>query len=239
MKLRSLQEIIIYEDDNFIIINKPPYIPSLDERFIESTNILQLAREYNPDARVGHRLDRETSGVMALTKNDEAYRHLSIQFERRKTEKIYHAIANGVHKFENHKVDAPLIKKETAIAHIDREEGKEAITYFTTLKAFQKHTLLECRPVTGRMHQIRIHAAYTKAPLVADELYHGKNVYLSSLKKNYNMSQKEEMEQPIIKRFALHAYNLKFENLNGEQMSFTAEYPKDFAVLLKLLEKHS
>lgn len=239
MKLLRLEDIIVYEDEDYIVINKPPFVPSLDERFIKSVNILQLAKAYNSEARVCHRLDRETSGIMALAKNDEAYRNLSIQFERRKVDKTYHAVANGIHSFENKCIDVPLTKKDTAITHIDWEDGKDALTCFTTIKAYHRHTLIACKPVTGRMHQIRIHLAYCKAPLVGDELYNGKNIYLSEIKKKYNASTKDEEEQPIIKRFALHARQLEFDTLSAGRKKFEAEYPKDFAVLIKLLEKYS
>ncbi|RRN76608.1 RNA pseudouridine synthase, partial [Pseudoxanthomonas sp. SGD-10] len=90
--------------------------------------------------------------------------------------------------------------------------------------------------VTGRMHQIRIHLATQKASITGDIMYGGKPAFLSKIKRGYRLTDEEE--QPIIKRFALHARELTFTMLEGEEWTFTAEYPKDFAVLLKLLEKN-
>src|SRR6476469_110324 len=97
----NFKDLIVFENDDFILINKPPYIATLDERNASardnSLSILRLAKAYSEDAQVCHRLDKETSGVLAIAKNPEAYRHLSMQFERRKVEKVYHAVVDGIH----------------------------------------------------------------------------------------------------------------------------------------------
>ena len=93
-------------------------------------------------------------------------------------------------------------------------------------------------PITGRMHQIRIHLTCLKAPIVADEMYGGPDVYVSNLKRNYHL-KKESQELPIMRRVALHAFSLSFKLMDESLMTVEAPYPKDFGVLIKTLEKYS
>ena len=130
------------------------------------------------------------------------------------------------------------MKMDDGIAKISRREGKPAQTYFTSLKSFRFHTLLECRPITGRMHQIRVHLAFLKAPITGDEQYGGKPFFLSSVKRGFNLKKQTE-ERPIMDRMALHAYALKFAPLSGEKVVITAPYPKDMQALLRQLELNS
>jgi len=104
------------------------------------------------------------------------------------------------------------------------------------LTYFKSFTLVECKPITGRMHQIRIHLATQHAAIVGDDMYRGKPVYLSQIKKRGYTLSKDEEEQPIMKRFALHSKRVNFK-IDGKEYAFEAEYPKDFATLLKQLEK--
>ncbi len=236
----NFKDLIIFENDDYILINKPPHIASLDERQADnSQSILRLAKEYTDDAQLCHRLDKETSGVLAIAKNPAAYRHLSMQFEHRKVEKRYHAIVNGTHDFEMISVYLPIaMKRDGTMVAIDRQKGKEADTIFNTMKVYRNHTLVECMPITGRMHQIRIHLVCLKAPIVSDPTYGGEMIYLSDIKRKFNL-KKETEEQPIIKRVALHAHSLTFRLLNEEIIRIEAPYPKDFEVLVKQLDKFS
>ena len=227
-----LHDIILWENDDYLFINKPPFLSTLEDR-VEPTNVLQLVRTTFPDAQVCHRLDKDTSGVLAVAKNPEAYRHLSIQFEKRQTRKIYHAVADGIHHFDHQLVDAPVAKLQDGTVKIGRD-GKPAQTYFTSLEAFRAHTLLECMPVTGRMHQIRIHLSFLRAPITGDELYGGKLLYLSAVKRGFNLKKHTE-EQPLMKRMALHAFSLAFEDQAGETLCVEAPYPKDMRALLRQL----
>lgn len=238
MKLPNFKDLILFEDNDYILVNKPPYISTLDDR-ADSFNIKKMAREYSDDAQVCHRLDKETSGVLAIAKNPEAYRHLAMQFEDRQVSKEYHAVVGGVQDFKDVNVYLPIHAQNNGIVKIDRVNGKLAETIFNTVKAYKKHTLVKCHPITGRMHQIRIHLTCLKAPIVCDETYGGKFIYLSELKKKgFNLKNDTE-EQPLIKRVALHAYSLTFTLLNGEEIVVVAPYPKDFDVLIKQLDKHS
>lgn len=218
-----------------MLINKPSYISTLDDR-IDNQNILTLAKEVVADAQVCHRLDKDTSGVLAIAKNPEAYRHLSMQFENREVNKVYHAIVDGIHQFENKLVDAGILKLNDGTVKISRE-GKEAQTYFTTLQTFKNHTLVECRPITGRMHQIRIHLRLIKTPITGDEVYGGKPFFVSSVKRGFNL-KKETDEQPLVKRMALHAFSLEFALLNGEKTKIEAPYPKDFQALVRQMAEN-
>jgi 23S rRNA pseudouridine955/2504/2580 synthase len=235
-KLPKFDDLIIHEDDNLIVINKPPFIASLDEREGGEINILRLAKRYHPDAQICHRLDKETSGLLLIAKNPATYRLVSIEFERRRVNKIYHAVIDGRHVFENLNVDLPILNQGNKNVSIDRANGKPAETIFNSIRYFKHYTLVECRPITGRMHQIRIHLATQRAAIVNDAMYRGKPIFLSQIKKRGFTMGRDKEEQPIIKRFALHARAVNF-TIDGKHYAFEAEYPKDFATLLKQLEK--
>jgi 23S rRNA pseudouridine955/2504/2580 synthase len=229
------EEAILYQDTDFIIISKPPFIATLEDRN-DSENILSLARQFEADAQVCHRLDKETSGVLAIARHPDAYRHLSMQFENREVNKVYHAVVDGIHSFSNQLVDAPILKQNDGTVKISRS-GKDAQTYFTTLQPYKNHTLLECRPITGRMHQIRIHLAFLKAPITGDELYGGKPFFVSSVKRGFNLKKLTE-EQPLMKRVALHAFSLEFALMDSRKVMIEAPYPKDFQALIRQLAEN-
>ncbi|MBL3656725.1 RluA family pseudouridine synthase [Fulvivirga sediminis] len=231
------KDLILWENEDYIVINKPPFVSTLSDRN-DDVNILALAKGYHEDAQVGHRLDKETSGALAIAKNPEAYRELSMQFENRKVEKLYHAVSDGIHDFNDLLVDLPIQKLSNGTVRIDKRSGKDAQTHFQTLKAYRSHTLVACKPVTGRMHQIRIHLAKQGAPIAGDNYYGGEQIYLSQFKKHFNLKRESE-EQPLIKRLALHARSLEFSLINGERKSIEAPYPKDYQVLLKQLDKYA
>jgi len=220
-----------------VLVNKPPFLATLEDRH-EKINLLALARDYVESAQVCHRLDKDTSGVLAIAKNPDAYRHMSMQFEHRKVSKIYHAVVDGIHNFQEQVVDAPILKLDDGVVKISKREGKQAQTWFTSLKSFKNYTLVECRPITGRMHQIRIHLSLLGAPITGDETYGGKPFYLSSVKKGFNLKKFTD-EQPLLKRMALHAFALEFENLAGKKEKIEAPYPKDIQALIRQLELNS
>ncbi|MGI4751359.1 MAG: RluA family pseudouridine synthase [Janthinobacterium lividum] len=236
MKFPKFQDLILFENPDIIVVNKPPFLSSLDEREGGEINLLRLAKQYWEDAQICHRLDKETSGALIIAKNPDAYRSVSIQFEKRQVKKVYHAIMDGTHVFENLFIDLPILNVGKGNVTISRQEGKRAETWFNSLKYFKHYTLVECRPVTGRMHQIRIHLATQRASIAGDETYKGKPIFLSALKRNYRLS-KEQEELPIMKRFALHAYEVTFKINPEEEITIHAPYPKDFETLMKLLEK--
>lgn len=236
-KIKDLASVTIYEDDDFLVLNKPPYISTLDERakgFGEG--LIRLVKRTYPDAQAAHRLDKETSGAIAFAKNPAAYRHLAMQFEHRQVTKIYHAVVHGVHDFEGVQVYLPILQKPGGYVVIDKLEGKEAETVFQTREVFRRHTLVACYPITGRMHQIRIHLKQLGASIVSDPRYGGPMIYLSDIKRKHKQ-QKNVEELPLISRVALHAAELNFAKLNGDRLHIEAPYPKDFEALVTQLRK--
>lgn len=229
----SFGDWVLHRDDDFMVINKPAGVPSVHERGkITHVSILELVRETFPDATLCHRLDRETSGALVIAMHPEAYRHMSMQFENRQVEKIYHAVVEGQTHFDDLLVDLPINSEHPGRVRIDRS-GKPSATFFKTIENFRHFSLVECQPVTGRMHQIRVHLESQNTHMVADELYGGKVWMLSDIKRKHKGE-----DSPLIRRFALHAALIAFRNMKGEVVGVKAPYPKDFDVLLKLLHKY-
>ncbi|MEM7361581.1 MAG: pseudouridine synthase [Bacteroidota bacterium] len=233
MKKIPFIKTILYEDDDYFVVNKPAMLATLADRQM-SDHMLMRAKKYCPTAQVCHRLDKGTSGVLAFAKHPAAYQHLTKQFQDRTVEKHYHAIAEGIHTFKDHVVDLPITVQSSHRSVIDRQHGKRAITHFDTLQHFTQHTLLLCRPLTGKSHQIRLHAACQKAPLAGDATYGGHLLYLSTLKKNYRFS-KEKEERPLMARAALHALKLRFQGMHDQPIIVEAPYPKDFKATVRQL----
>ncbi|MEQ8473421.1 MAG: RNA pseudouridine synthase [Marinoscillum sp.] len=237
MKGVKFEDLLIFENDNYLIINKPPYISTLEDRN-DPIDILKLAKEYHADAQVCHRLDKETSGVLVIAKHFEAYRHFAILLEKRHVKKVYHAVLNGIHEFENLEADQP-IHSSNSKSRVDFREGKPSLTLVSTLETFRLHTLVKCFPVSGRLHQIRVHLAFHKAPICCDPVYGGDFIYLSQFKKNFTLGKHTDEEHPLIPRVALHAHSIAFHDFgDGDKtIEISAPYPKDFAVLVKQLRK--
>lgn len=236
LKFPGIREMIVYEDEHVVALNKPAYLSTLDERDETKKSLLRLAKAEWPDIQVCHRLDKETTGIIILAKTKEVYREMAIKFEHRKVTKWYHAVVEGCHSFEQLEIDKPLKINSKGYAKIDFREGKDSLTIVNTLEIFRHYTLVQCYPFTGRLHQIRVHMASQNAPLVSDIDYGGKMPMLSHIKRKYS-SGKDAEEQPIMDRVALHARSLFFE-LYDKSYALEAEYPKDFATLLKLLKKY-
>lgn len=232
----NFKELILHQDDDYTIVNKPPNISCLEDRNTP-LNLLALAKEINPDFQICHRLDKETSGVTVFANNNDAYKHFAIQLEDRVVKKVYHAVVSGRHSFEDFAANEPLYTT-TNKSRVDFSLGKPSLTLVSTLEIFKKHTLVKCFPVSGRMHQIRAHLAYHECSLVQDINYGGKPIFLSSLKKNYKPKYEQE-EKPLISRVALHASEVAFHDLKGDILNIKAVYPKDFSILLKQLKKFS
>lgn len=240
LKGLTFSDLIIYENDHYLVINKPPYISTLNDRN-DPLDILKMAKDHHQDAQVCHRLDKETSGCLVIAKHQEAYRHFAIMLEKRQVKKVYRAVINGIHEFDNLSADQPIYSSNSK-SRIDFREGKPSLTLISTLETYRAHTLVKCFPVSGRLHQIRVHLAFHEAPICCDPAYAGDFIYLSQLKKNFTLSKNRDEEKPIIQRVALHAHNVAFFDFEGDQnqaVEVEAPYPKDFAVLVKQLRKYA
>jgi 23S rRNA pseudouridine955/2504/2580 synthase len=238
MKRFNFKDIILHEEDGFMIINKPSGLASLDERIGIAPSVVALAKLYFNDSQLCHRLDKETSGVMIIAKTSEYFKAINELFRMREIDKRYHCISSGKHNFDNLSIELPLAVSARGKAKVDYREGKKAQTIVNTLESFNHFTLNECKPITGKLHQIRIHLAAQNAALAGDVTYGGTAPYLSHIKTKYKVAKNKE-ERMLISRTALHAYSIKFKNpVNGEDLEFTAPYPKEFGVFLKLLKKY-
>ncbi|MBT8327985.1 MAG: RluA family pseudouridine synthase [Bacteroidia bacterium] len=237
MKRFNFKDSIVFENDNYIAICKPAGISSLHERLGQAKSVFEEAKKYDESLQLCHRLDKETSGVLLLSKHSEAYAHAAKSFEKRKVKKVYHAVSDGTHGFRDLEINLPLITTRSGRSAVNSLKGKPSTTVFNSLENFNHFTLVQCEPVSGRQHQIRIHLATQNAAIAADTIYGGKQPYLSRLKRDFTISEDKE-EKPMIQRFALHAYSLKLEDIDGSDMEVVAEYPKDMFVFLKLLRKY-
>jgi len=134
-------------------------------------------------------------------------------------------------------VDVPLIVKTHGKVRWDKRKGKESATYFETLQNFQSNSLVECTPVTGRKHQIRVHLNALSCSIVADTMYGGQPIYLSEIKRKYKLGNKEEPQ--MISRMALHAKQISFLGNDNSLKTIESDYTKDFNILLKQLNKYA
>lgn len=239
LKIPAFRELILWEDKDLLVVNKPPYLSSLDERGPEKEkrSLYSAAKAHDARLRLCHRLDKETSGCLILSKNDAAYRHISLQFTHREIVKTYHAIVHGTHNYKDVKLEFPLATTKTK-AKTDFRKGKKALTTITTLSYWRHFTLLECMPLTGRFHQIRAHLEAAGVPIAADPLYGGHYPVLSQLIRKYHLAKEREEERPMISRVALHAYKIGFKDISGQQQEIIAPYAKDFAAFFKLLNRN-
>ncbi|MCB0851085.1 MAG: RNA pseudouridine synthase, partial [Bacteroidetes bacterium] len=138
-KFVHFQDLILFEDDHILVVDKPLYMASLDDK--SNRNLNHLAKLYNPDLQLCHRLDKNTSGVLLMAKSPENYREISLQFQRRQIKKVYKTLVHGVHRFENQEVDLPLVVSTNKKVFVNRDNGKKSVTIFNTEEIFRNYTL--------------------------------------------------------------------------------------------------
>ena len=201
LKNADVKPDIIYEDDNVLVLNKP-------------AGLLSMAKgEYCPEKTLEdygllvHRLDRDTSGVVILAKNEEAQTFLRKQFQDRKAHKTYYAIVEGRPKLDEANIDLP-INRDLKRPNTFRVEagGKPSETYYKIVDSNDKYSLVELKPKTGRTHQLRVHLSYLGTPILGDVVY-----------------GKGEGE-----RLYLHAAELEITLPGGERKTFKADLPEEF-----------
>src|ERR1017187_4476350 len=186
-----------------------------------------------------HRPDPETSGVILLAKNKPALVALANLFSSGKALKKYVALAHGNPAAEQFEVDAKLAPHpvKSGLMCVDPKSGKQSKTQFEVLEIFSGWMLLRCLSFIERAHQIRVHLRHAGFPVVGDELYRGKPLWLSRLKRDFRLKPGSE-ERPLISRAALHAEELTLPHpVTGETATITAPRPNDLKVALKYLRQ--
>lgn len=203
---------ILYEDDFLLVINKPSGLLSVPGRKAEHADSLETrVQNHYFEARIVHRLDMDTSGLMIMARDADTHRNLSLQFERRKTKKVYQARIWG-HPQEDHGyVDLPLICDwpNRPLQMVDHELGKSAQTDWEVLEREENgFTRIALYPVTGRTHQLRVHMDEIGHPILGDDFYGHEQSYKGA------------------QRLQLHALKLMIHHpVSGEEMWFEAPCP--------------
>ena len=222
----ALQQGILFEDEGFLIVNKPAGFAVHGGSGV-SSGIIEGIRLLRPEAHfleLVHRLDKDTSGCLLIAKKRSALRKLQELFRNSQVQKTYQALLSGQWARKKLVVTAPLLKNISKGGErivVISQSGKAAETLFKRLKLFSNATLVEASPKTGRTHQIRVHAASLGHPIVGDERYGVDEVNKAFKTKGY-------------KRMFLHAETLKFQHpVTGVLMSISAPLPSQLENLLK------
>lgn len=224
---------ILFENDDLMVVNKPAGMVVHPSAGHDSGTLVHAALAHAPELEgiggeqrpgVVHRLDKDTSGIIMLAKNDRTHHWLQDQFRLRKVKKAYIALVDGAPPTPTGRVEAPIgrdlvHRKEMAI--VRPEKGREAITEYKVIEVFPHHTLVEAYPLTGRTHQIRLHLAFLGCPIVGDHVYGHQH---SSLE---------------ISRHFLHAFQLTI-TIPGEKNArvFRADLPAELTKVLEQLRNH-
>ncbi len=221
---------IIFEDENVLIVNKPAGMVVHPSAGHSKGTLVHAALSHSPFlAGIGgkmrpgivHRLDKNTSGIILLAKNESSHRWLQKQFKERKVEKKYYALVDGRPTSPTGRIIAPIIRdkinrKKMAIA--SEGKGRYAQTDYHTVREFKSHTYLDVHPLTGRTHQIRVHLASIGCPIAADTIYGYRNPSV------------------LLDRHFLHAYQISICLLNeNEPRTFKADLPSELSEILENL----
>ncbi len=229
---------IIFENDQFVVINKPSGLFSIPDRFGKEVSLKILLKEKYGEIFTVHRLDKNTSGLIVFAKDEITHKQLSQLFEGREVEKYYQGLVYGSLINEKGIIDAPIMEHPTKLGiMITDQKGKASVTEYEVLENFKIFSWLQFQIHTGRTHQIRVHMKHLGNSIVCDEIYgDAKPILLSSIKRKFKLSKKEDEERPMLSRLALHSYQLKFV-LNNQSFAFEAPLPKDLRALLQQLRK--
>ena len=242
---------ILFEDDDVIVINKSPGVvvhPGAGNYkntlvngllFHCKNNLSEVGGKLRPG--IVHRIDKDTSGVIVVAKNDYAHINLSKQFSEHSVRRVYEAVIWGSLRPLNGKIDENIARsiKNRQLMTVTKSKGKKAITNYKTLKVFKnlnlpKISLVECKLETGRTHQIRVHMNFKGNPIVGDKSYGKSKIKFKKIDKDVEKNIKN------FDRQALHAKSLGFLHpKTKKQFFFEAIRPEDFEILIKSLEKAS
>ena len=237
-----------FEDPDLIVLNKPRGLvvhpaPGHGSGTLVNAVLAHAGEELSGIGGVErpgivHRLDKDTSGLMVVAKSERAYQSLQTQIADRTAERRYLVLVAGTPRFERASVDAPIgrhpvdRRKMGVIRPGSERTHREAQTELRVLERFAGLTLLEARLQTGRTHQIRVHCAYIKLPVVGDELYGARN-----LERDSHLSAEVRAAIGGLEGQALHAYRLAFDHpVTGDRLGWVCEPPPDFRRLLEALE---
>jgi RluA family pseudouridine synthase len=245
---------VLFEDEHLLALAKPAGLLTSPDRYDpQRPNLMKMLHAAiatgKPWARVrnltylanAHRLDFETSGIILLAKNKPALVALANLFGAEKPLKKYIALVRGAPAEDKFIVDAKLAPHPVipGFMRVDSKNGKKSKTQFEVLERFSGWTLLHCLPLIERANQIRAHLRHAGFPIVGDELYNGKPLWLSRLKRDYRLKPGRE-ERPLISRVALHAEILALPHpVTGEHLTLTALWPKDLKVAVKYLRQYA
>lgn len=239
---------IVYSDPGFVVVNKPPGMvthPAKGHWGGTLVNALQfhfdtlstVAGSHRPG--IVHRLDRDTSGLVIVARDDMAHRALALQFEQRTIRKTYLAIVRGEPDRDSDYVEKsigfhPTDRERMAIRPVE-DGGKEAATFYEVLERFRGYALVRCFPKTGRTHQIRVHMSHVGHPIVSDSMYGGRGALTVGELAGPNA---EGAEQVLIARQALHAHQLNLIHpTTRADLFLTAPIPEDFSAALVALRR--
>ena len=242
---------IVHEDKDILIINKPAgMVVHPGAGNYKNTLVNALVYKYknklsdiNGITRPGivHRIDKETSGLLVIAKNNKAHANLGKQFSDHTIQRTYQALAWGVLRPLNGKIETLIgrSRKNRQLMSVTEITGKKSITNYQTVKVFNikdipKISFVECKLETGRTHQIRVHMAYKGSPLLGDQQYGKKNIRFKKINEEF------EDKLRILNRQALHAKTLAFIHpISKKLISVESQLPKDFKKILDLLNKLS
>ena len=238
---------VLYEDDALIVIDKPPAMVVHPSRgHWQGTLVAGLAHRFAELSQVGgttrpgivHRLDRDTSGVIVVAKDDRTHLMLAAQFERRTVQKEYLAIVSGSPELDRDQIDQPIgahpYQRERKAIRRLHATSREAQTFYEVEQRFRGFARVRVLPKTGRTHQIRLHLAHIGCPVLCDRLYGGRTRITRG-----EILQGREDAHVLLARQALHAQRLKLVHpTTGQPIEFVAPLPPDMQEVLRLLHAH-
>ncbi|MBI5489922.1 MAG: RluA family pseudouridine synthase [Deltaproteobacteria bacterium] len=231
--------LVLHEDDSLIVLDKPPGMTAHPTSRHREHTVTEFLRRRHPGCvpRLGHRIDRETSGIVLATRTLEADRSLKGLFERREVEKLYLALVRGRPEPEAGRIDLPLGPARSARIHIrmeTRADGLPARTVYRTLLVAGPYALVAAEPKTGRQHQIRAHLAAIGCPVVGDKIYDADGeLFLEWIAGERRLTD-ELRARLVLERHALHAWTVALPHPTlGDRRRFVAPIPQDMASLIE------